>query len=154
MTRISRSVEIEAGQPAVWSQLADLESVATWNPNVSAAGCGPVSRGVGATRTCELVPTGRLEETASEWVEGEAIWFAVGSHGGIRSADMGTVLSSDGSATTVTATVDYHLAFGPLGPVIDRLTTRRLMARMMDAALAGLKEHIESIETTRGTDHE
>lgn len=154
MTRISRSVEIASDRQAVWAQLADLGAVANWNPNVSSATCGPVSYGTGATRVCELKPTGRIEETASEWIEGEEIWFAIGSHGGIRSADMGTVISSDGEVTTVTAIADYHLAFGPIGPVIDRLATRRLMGQMMDKTLAGLKEHIESTERNTGEHHE
>ena len=46
--------------------------------------------------------------------------------------------------TQVAATADYHLAFGPLGPVIDRISVKRQMAQMLDDALAGLKEHIET----------
>ena len=150
MSRIERSIEIAARRGAVWSTIADLESVAAWNPNVKAATCGPVARGTGATRTCELA-LGRVDEVVSDWVDGEQLWFAIGNHGAIRSADMGLVLSPSATGTTVTAIADYHVAFGPLGAVIDRITMKRLMARMLDTSLAGLKRHLETTETEGDT---
>lgn len=144
MTRIERSIDIEADTASVWSVVADLDAVAAWNPNVTSATCGAMSRGVGATRTCELSPGGWIEEVVSDWVDGERLWFAIGNHGGIRSADMGVILRTASTGTTVTAVADYHLAFGPLGPVIDQLKVKRQMVRMLDASLAGLKEHVEA----------
>jgi hypothetical protein len=56
---------------------------------------------------------------------------------------MGLDLVSTRDGTRVTATADYHLAFGPIGPVIDRIAVKRQMARMLEQSLAGLKEHME-----------
>ena len=151
MSRIERSITIEADAATVWATVADLESVATWSPNVAVATCGPVSRGVGATRRCELMPRGNLEQVVSTWSPGEELWFAIGNHGGIRSADMGIVLTPADGGTTVTAISDYHLAFGPLGPVVDRLTMRRSMTRIMDASPAGLKKHVETLDAKEGS---
>lgn len=151
MSHVERSTTIEASATDVWAVVADLDAVASWNPNVSSAVCGPQTTGLGATRTCHLKPTGRIDEVVSGWIDGEQIWFAVDDHGAIRSADMGLVVKAepavaDGPRTTVSAIADYHLAFGPLGPVIDALTVRRLMTRMLDGALGGLKQHLESNE--------
>lgn len=148
MSHLERSVVIAAPAKAVWAVIADIGDVATWNPNVVSARCGPGAPGLGATRTCRLAPVGRIDEVVSRWVDGEELWFAVGRHGAIRSADMGLLLTKEPAAgrptsTTVSAVADYHLAFGPLGPVIDNLTMKRLMGRMLDSALAGLKSHIE-----------
>lgn len=148
MSHLERSVVIVAPAEEVWAVIADIGQVARWNPNVVSASCGPEARGIGATRTCRLAPAGHVDEVVSHWVDGEELWFAVGRHGAIRSADMGLLLSPEPvagrpSSTTVTAVADYHLAFGPLGPVIDNLTVKRLMGRMFDSALAGLKAHIE-----------
>ncbi len=143
MSQLERDITIEAPRAAVWSVIADLETVDTWNPGVSSAECGPVTTGVGATRICRLGAGGKIHEVVSEWIEGEELWIAIGDHGGIRSADMGLVLTGGPTQTIVTAVADYHLAFGPLGPVIDRLTVKRLMHRMLGTALAGLKQHIE-----------
>lgn len=151
MSRIERSITIAADPRVVWATVADLESVHVWNPNVASAECGVVTEGVGATRACVLSTKGRIDEVVSKWQPGRELWFAIGSHGAIRSADMGIVLSAVDGGTEATAVTDYHLVFGPLGPVVDRLTMRRAMARMMDASLSGLKEHVEATETKEGT---
>ena len=151
MSRIERTITVDADVDTVWATVADLDEVTRWNPNVTAASCGPGTYGVGATRTCELTPRGHIDEVVTSWVPGAELWFAIGSHGGIRSADMGIVITPAEAGTTVTAITDYHAAFGPLGPVVDRLTMRRSMARMMDAALDGLKEHIETLDTREGS---
>jgi carbon monoxide dehydrogenase subunit G len=143
MTRIERSIEISAPPHMVWSVVADLGTVADWNPNVRSATCSPTSTGVGATRICALAPRGRIKEVVSKWTEGREVWFAIGTHGGIRSADMGLVVRPDGETTIVDAVADYHLALGPVGPVIDTLTTKRLMNRMLEGSLNGLKRHVE-----------
>lgn len=144
MSRVERTIDIAADAATVWRVVSDLDGVTDWNPNVTAASSGHAKGGVGATRVCELQPAGRIDEVVSKWEPEREVWFAIGSHGGIRSADMGVVLTPIDGGTTVTAIADYHLAFGPLGPVVDRLTMRRSMARMMDDSLQGLKEHIEA----------
>ena len=148
MTRIERSIEIDAEQSVVWSVLSELEAVADWNPNVRSATCGSIRSGVGARRVCDLAPQGRISEVVSSWTEGREMWFAIGPHGAIRSADMGLMIHSAGTGTVVDAVADYHLAFGPVGPVIDSLTTKRLMSRMLERSLEGLKTHMETGKDT------
>ncbi len=144
MTRLERSIEVDASPSIVWSVLSALETVADWNPNVQSASCGPIRSGVGATRNCDMAPQGQISEVVSKWTEGREVWFAIGAHGGIRSADMGLVLHPSPAGTLVDAIADYHLAFGPVGPVIDKLTTKRLMSRMLERSLDGLKTYVET----------
>ena len=144
MSRIERSVEISTDRASVWATISNLQSIPTWNPNVKAATCGAVTSGLGATRACELSVGGRIDEVVSAWADAHHLWFAIGSHGAVRSADMGLILTSTGASTTVTAIADYHVAFGPMGAVIDHLAMKRLMTRMLDTSLAGLKRHLET----------
>jgi uncharacterized protein YndB with AHSA1/START domain len=148
MTRIARKIEITTDPPAVWATIADLEHVAGWNPNVESATCTAGAAGLGTARTCRLSGGGHIDEVVSEWEEGTRLWFAIGNHGGIRSADMGFHLTETPHGTRVTAEADYHVAFGPLGPVIDRIAVKRQMARMLDDALAGLKDNMEATKDT------
>lgn len=143
MTRIDRSVLIDAPPGEVWAVISDLDAVPDWNPNIRSASCGPVGTGLGATRICEIEPRGSIREVVSHWSEGREVWFAIGSHGGIRSADMGLIVQPTSDGTIVEAVADYHLALGPVGPVIDQLTTRRLMTNMLERSLDGLKKHVE-----------
>ena len=144
MAQIETTIEIAANSGTVWTAITDLDGVANWNPNVAAASCSSDSAGLGATRTCHLVQGGHIDEVVSEWDDGHRLQFAIGNHGGIRSADMGLEITPTATGTRVTATADYHLAFGPLGPVIDRIAVKRQMTRMLHTGLAGLKEHVET----------
>ncbi len=158
MSRIEHNVEIDAPAALVWDVVSDLDAVTRWNPNVTGTSCGEVPYGVGTSRTCELAPAGRIDEIVSAWEPGRRIELSIGPHGGIRSAEMGFVLTSVGGATRVTAFADYHLAYGPLGPVIDRLTVRRQMQRMLAESLEGLRHHVEAVparphENDRGVRH-
>jgi len=143
MAQVERSIEILADRAAIWATIADLDNVPIWNPSIASATCESSPAGLGATRTCHLSRGGLIEEVVSAWDDGRRLQFAIGSHGGIRSADMGLDLVSTRDGTRVTATADYHLAFGPIGPVIDRIAVKRQMARMLEQSLAGLKEHME-----------
>lgn len=147
MAQIERTIEIAAEPSLVWSVVADLQGVTDWNSNIESATSGlgaPGHPGVGTARTCTFVQGGSIDEVVTKWIEGRAIEFAIGSHGGIRSADMGMTLTPIATGTRVAAGADYHLAYGPLGPVIDRIVVKRNMGRMLETGLAGLKEHIES----------
>ena len=144
MAHLKRTIDIAAPRHLVWSTVASLEDVSVWNPNITGAAYeGGTDPGVGDVRTCYLADGGHIDETISAWVPGQRMQFAIGSHGGIRSADMAMELTDTAGGTGVVAVADYHVAFGPLGPVIDRLAVRRQMARMLDAALLGLKGHVE-----------
>ncbi|MEL7206740.1 MAG: SRPBCC family protein [Actinomycetota bacterium] len=149
MTTVRRSITIAADRSRVWALLAALDAVTAWHPGVVAARCGPDPVGVGSTRTCELRPGASIDEVVSVWRPGHELWFAIGRHGAVRSADMGWVLADHerstpaAPATEVAAIADYHLAFGPLGPVIDHLSIRRMLTRMLDEALHGLRQHLE-----------
>ena len=154
MSRIARTIEISADRTTVWATIANLESVSKWNPNVETATCVTGAPGVGTYRRCRLSDGGTIDEVVSEWEEGTRLRLAIGSHGGVRSADMGFDLVTGRGGTRVTALADYHLAFGPLGPVIDRLAVKHQMTRMLDAALAGLKDTIEQEPPTTTTTKE
>ena len=151
MSRIARTTTISADRATVWAAIADLEHVADWNPNVAAASCAAATSGIGAVRQCHLSGGGAIHEVVSAWEVETRLRLAIGSHGAIRSADMGFDLAVAREGTTVTALADYHLAFGPVGPVIDHLAVKRQMTRMLDVALAGLKNTIEQEYTTTTT---
>ena len=150
MTIAERQAFIKADRTTVWNVIADLGAVAGWNPGVESAECEPIPYGIGVTRSCQLRAGGIIKEIVTEWVPEQEIWLAVGNHGAIRSADLGLVLadtidpSTNTEATSVRAIADWHLNYGPIGPVVDRLTVRRLMGRMLDTTVDGLKSHIEA----------
>lgn len=143
MSHVARDIEIDASPTEVWAVVADLDFVPGWNPNVVAAECSDGPYGVGTTRSCEFAPSGHIDEVVSAWEPERRLEFEVGRHGGIRHARMAFELTERAAATRVTASSTYELAFGPLGPVMDRLVVQRQLGRMMQRSLDGLKQHVE-----------
>lgn len=143
MSHIARDIEIDATPTEVWAVVADLDFVPDWNPNVVAAVCSDGPFGVGTTRTCEFTPSGHIDEVVTAWEPERLLECEVGRHGGIREARMAIELAEQDTATRVTASMNYELAFGPLGPVMDRLVVQRQLGRMLLRSLDGLKQHVE-----------
>lgn len=144
MSHVERVIDIDASPTEVWATVADLDFVGDWNPNVISATTSDGPFGLGTTRSCEFTPSGRIDEVVSAWEPERLLEFEVGRHGGIRGARMGIKLKPADSVTQVTAIADYELAFGPLGPVMDRLMVQRQLGRMLQRSLDGLKQHVES----------
>src|SRR5690242_3484184 len=72
--------EVRAGCPPerVWALLSDLEAAERYNPTVRTARIkGERRSGVGAERTCELVPSGQVVERVTHWEDGRALGLEV-----------------------------------------------------------------------------
>src|SRR5262245_13882046 len=72
--------DIRANCPpkAVWALLGDLEAVQRYNPTVRSASIEGTQRsGVGAMRSCELVPDGRVVERVTHWEDGRAVGLEI-----------------------------------------------------------------------------
>ena len=116
---------MSAPRTAVWSVLADFPNIATWNGGVKAShATSEATGGVGAQRHCDLAPVGTLEETITEWVDGERM---------VVNIDSATKLPIEHGAATFTiaddtTTIDYE--FEPKGfigrmmapPLVRQLT--------------------------------
>lgn len=155
MTIICREVLVRTDSTTVWNLVSDIGGVAGWHRNVRSSSCKPGPVGVGAVRVCEFEHARTVEEQVSKWVEGEELWFAISRHGAVRSAEIGLVLGaptgSDPSvATMVKAVADYHVAIGPVGPVVGHETVRRLITEMLDSTLTSLKHHFERVVPVEG----
>lgn len=143
---------LAAPRSIVWATLADLEGVNVWNPSIDGAECVTDKReGVGARRRCRMAPSGWMTETVTEWEPGRVIAFAVEEASPLRSAvgrfvlDDADLVHGHPGGTRLEASFDYEVRFGPLGPVIDRLIVHRQLATSWQAALGGLRIHVEGL---------
>ena len=149
MVAIAVGTVIEAPQPAVWSELADLGAHTTWMVDaVSITFVGPERRGTGtrfdcATRVGPLRTTDRM--VVVEWVEGTAIGVR---HTGLITGEGRFTLDpragAEGEAarTEVRWTEELHFPWwlaGRLGAWAGRPVLRRLWRRN----LANLKARVE-----------
>lgn len=150
MEPIRSNLVMEAPRDLVWGTLADLEGVSTWNPSVDATECiSDIRHGLGARRRCYMHPSGWMVESVSEWEPETVIAFAIEKAPPLKSGLGRFVLRDDGDGTRLTASFDYEVRFGPLGPVIDRLIVHRQLTSAWNEGMAGLVAHVEQLATTR-----
>jgi len=148
MVRISGQIEIDASRERVWDILADLGGVKQYHPGLRDSHYHPgETRGVGASRHCDLKPFGSLEETAIAWHEGESYTLEI--HDARKAPPfrkaIGTLaVREQGTGTVVSMTLEYELKYGPVGRLMDRLMVRPQFEKVVPAVLGGLKRFAES----------
>ena len=146
MATFERRIEIAAPPERVWGILADIGTIADWNPGVLASHLtGEQREGVGAARHCDLGKGNYLDEETVAWEPGRALTLRiVGTNLPFNSADIRFRMVADGHGSVVTVSPLYELKYGLLGKVLDRVFVRKTYSRGMEALLAGLKRHAEA----------
>ncbi len=78
MLTIDSNIEIDAPIDLVWKKLAKLDDVQHWVTSVkSARYATEQTEGVGAERVCDVDGLGMLQETITDWRDGETLTYAV-----------------------------------------------------------------------------
>jgi hypothetical protein len=73
MTKFTKEIIIESSQQKTWAIIADLGDIYKYNPSVSKSYyTSDKKHGVGASRICELLPAGKVEEVITKWVSGKS----------------------------------------------------------------------------------
>lgn len=147
MTSFTITKPIEASADKVWAVLDDFGDIQRWNDGVKASALtsqGPV--GKGATRHCELLPFGALNERIERYEPNRRMTIDL--------YDMTRLPISSGTADFGLAEIDqgthvtlrYSYELNKLGRVAKKTTHRQLM-KGLGGLLDGLKREVESLET-------
>ncbi len=145
MTTLRHEIHAACPPEAVWALLGNLEAVQRYNPGISAARIeGTKQSGVGAMRSCDLKPSGRIFERVTHWDEGRAIGLEVAkSDWPIPCMSWITRIEPSGAGTRISQVLNYRVKFGPLGWLLDRVVMRRKMRRSLDEIFASPARHAE-----------
>src|SRR5262245_10618458 len=146
MTKIHHEIQAACPPERVWALLADLEAVERYNPGVKSAAIEGAQRsGVGAKRSCELVPKGRVVERVTHWEDGRAVGLEVTeSDWPVLFMRWVTRLEPDSGGTRITQSLEYAVKFGMLGRLLDGLVMKRKLTAALDGVFATLVKHAES----------
>ncbi len=150
MTKITGEVKINAPKDKVWPIVADLGAIQVFHPGVSKSYyTSEAKEGIGAARVCELLPMGKVEETAVEWQAGERLVLEIEpmeKAPPFKKALGYISLTEGGPQTTVNMTVEYTLKFGPIGSLMDSMMIRSQFEKIVPRVLQGLKHYAETGE--------
>jgi carbon monoxide dehydrogenase subunit G len=147
MTRFSNEIWIDAPRETVWAKIADLGAIQDYHPGVSSSFYTSEEReGLGASRHCDLLPFGEVEERIVEWRAGDSYTFEI--YDGKKLPPFANAVGrfgvlQDGDGTTVQFEIEYDLRFGLFGELLDRLMFRSRFRKVGPALLRGLKRNLE-----------
>jgi len=153
MTRITDEIRINAPKNKVWEIISDLGGIENYHPGVKKSYyTSEIRKGVGASRFCELLPMGSIEESATEWEEGEGYVLEVLSGEKLppfKRAYIRFSLKEEGQETLATISFDYTLKFGPIGRLLDAWLldawkVRPMFRKVIPRVLDGLKQNSEN----------
>lgn len=146
MSRIRRSVAIDAPPAAVWAVLADVRQLPDFSESTVAVVAPDLLTTVGQTFEQTVRLGGR--EFTSTWkvtaldpgreliIEGSVL---PGTH-----YTMTESIEPDGDGTQLSLIMDYKLPFGPLGRLASKLGAERRAASEADEVLDGVRRRAES----------
>ena len=148
MTQLKSEIRINAPKEKVWEILADFGGVAAYNLNLrSAHSTSEANGGVGATRHCDLLPMGSIEERIVDWTEGQGYTIDIYEGKGtppFKSALARIEVHPEGQQTLVTMEMNYSLKFGVVGTAMNKMMVRAQFAKALPRILQGLKIYAET----------
>lgn len=159
MTHIRESIRIDAGREKVWGLLADFGGIVRFHPGIrDSYSTSDHNSGLGATRHCDLLPAGSVEERIVGWQEGSELQVHIYDGKGTPPLDFQatrarfTVRPAGDAAVVVTMTMHYRLRYGPLGALMDRVMVRPQFQKVAENILQGLKHYAEHGEKATRAD--
>ncbi len=145
MTRIERSIEIDAPPEAVFNELTDLHHLTRWSTITVSHDGGDEPLALGQEFEQKIRVAGiRLPSSwrCTEHDPPRIVAYEATSPGGGR-LHMRQVVTETGSGSTVAFTIDYDLPGGILGDLLDRTFVERRNGREAEHSLENLKELVE-----------
>ena len=155
MIKIIKEVEINAPKAKVWSVLADIGAVEKYNPVVTKSySTSENKQGLGASRHCDLLPMGSVEEKIVEWDEGESYKIEIFEGKAIPFKGTGTFeLAENGKSTNVKMTFEPDMGNGIVGKIMGFMMKEK-MNKMITGVVSGLKHHLETDELVSAKTYE
>ena len=151
MAMIIKKNKINASKEEVWNIISDIGAIQNFNPNVSKSFyTSEIKEGIGASRHCDLLPMGKVEERVVSWKDGEEFTIEIYESKSMPFLGEGKfILKEEGGKTNVTMSLTYRMKGGFLGALMAIFMKGRIL-KAMEGTLAGLKHHIETGEIVTG----
>jgi len=147
MTKVTKEIWIEAPTDKVWRVLADIGAIQDYSPNVAKShATSEATAGEGASRHCDLLPMGTVEERIVEWQEGQQYTIDIYASKNVPFNGVAHfAVKPNGSGTIVTQTMEFTMKGGVVGALAGRPMEKQI-GRVIEGNLLGLKHYVETGE--------
>ena len=147
MPNVTREIQVDAPTEKVWAVLANIGAVQDYSPGVvKSYYTSDIKEGVDASRHCDLLPTGTVEERIVDWRDGEQ--FSIEIYEGTEVPYFGVshfTLERNGIGTIVTQVMDYKPTDDLPNTLVGR-SMEGLVGKIVGGNLVGLKHFVETGE--------
>jgi hypothetical protein len=150
MLTIDSNTEIDAPIDLVWKKLAKLDDVQHWVTSVkSARYATEQTEGVGAERVCDVDGLGTLQETITDWRDGETLTYAVeGMPRIVKHVENQWRLEAiTPERTRVVSQIRLEARYGAAGALFVRLMMKPQLGGFMTTALREFRRFVEESGT-------
>jgi len=147
-TILTASTVIDSPLENVWKTIKLPGEIVNFHPLIKRSKqLGTISNGIGAKRSCELIPMGKMIEKAVEWKEKETYTMEV-IDGSLlppyrHMSGKLNIEAVSQSQTKVTFSFRYRLKFGLIGQLIDLVMVRPQFKKAPPKYVNGLKKYVE-----------
>lgn len=150
VTHIEHEIRINAPKNVVWAAVADFGGIYKFNPGVSKSySTSSNNEGVGASRHCDLLPLGNIEERVTEWKDGEYYKLEIYDGQGLPPIEniQATIgIHEDGDAIVAYMKMQYESKLGIIGALMNAAMLKSQFTKTVEGILAGLKHYAETGE--------
>ena len=150
MLTIDSTIEIDAPVHHVWKKLAKLDDVQYWAASVeSARYATDQTEGVGAQRVCQVKGLGTLEETITDWADGQTLTYAVKGMPRIVKHVQNTWRLEEitPERTRVFSQIPLQTRYGAAGALFARVMMKPQLSGFMETALEDFRSFVEGSQT-------
>ncbi len=144
MLTLSDSVCIDAPVEATWGVLARLTDIEYWSEAVVASRCeGPLSRGVGAERTCDLKGGITIVERWTAWDDGRSFSYQGVGLPLVAHAENTWTVEAEGGQTLLRTEARVTMKWGLIGRELLEPLVAVQSKRLSRHSLASIKYFVE-----------
>ena len=151
MAMTIKKIKIDSSKNKVWDILSDIGAIQNFSPSVSKSYyTSEIKEGIGASRHCDLLPMGKVEERIIGWKVGEELTIEIYESKSVPFLGEGKfILKEEGGKTNVTMSLTYRMKGGFLGSLMGVFMKGRI-SKAMEGTLKGLKHNVETGEIVTG----
>ncbi|MEM9329523.1 MAG: SRPBCC family protein [Bacteroidota bacterium] len=146
ITQVQGEALVHANQTDIWEVVKHFGNISDFHPLVKRSYATNQVQGVGATRHCQLIPVGVMEEEVTKWQEGSGMTAKVIGgkmlppchfmHGKLE-------LTPVPNGTLARFTFSYQMKYGILGQLMNHLFIKPQFKSAPIKYANGLKNYVE-----------